>query len=214
MQNGRTKNAKRILPSDQLSLPRFASDVTTASMNTIIAVLLASVAAPPSLSVDSAKADRGEVRGGPILKQSFRVTNNSAETIAIAGLDSGCGCLRRAVSKNELKPGESAEVSMDVNTLTQPDGPQTWTLKLRYRPSSLAKASPDELLELRVSAKLVREVSVTPPMIAVSTEAAATASIVLADSRNAPLNVKKVVSSSPHVVARRWKCGPNWGWSK
>ncbi len=173
-------------------------------MNTIIAVLLASVAAPPTLNVDSAKVDRGEVRGGPILKQTFRVTNSSAEVVAIAGLDSGCGCLRRAVSKNELKPGESADVSMDVNTLTQPDGPQTWTLKLRYRPASLAKTSPDELQELRVTAKLVREVSVTPPMISVSTEAAATASIVLADSRGAPLSVKKVVSSSPHVVAK-WK---------
>lgn len=115
----------------RLSLPRRRSNATTASMNTILAVLIASVAAPPALSVDSAKVDRGEVRGGPILKQAFRITNRAAETVAIAGLDSGCGCLRRSVSKNELKPGESADVSMDVNTLTQPDGPQTWTLKLR-----------------------------------------------------------------------------------
>lgn len=173
-------------------------------MNTLFAVLLACAAAPPSLSVDSSKVDRGEVRGGPILKQTFRVANNSAEPIAIAGLDSGCGCLRRSVSKNELKPGDSADVSMDVNTLTQPDGPQSWSLKLRYRPASLAKAASDEVLELKMSAKIVREVSVTPPMISVSTEAAATASIVLADSRAAPLTVKKVVSSSPHVVAK-WK---------
>lgn len=183
-------------------MPRRRSNATTASMNTILAVLIASVAAPPALSVDSAKVDRGEVRGGPILKQAFRITNHAAETVAIAGLDSGCGCLRRSVSKNELKPGESADVSMDVNTMTQPDGPQTWTLKLRHRPASLPKATPDELLELRMVAKLVREVSVTPPMISVSTEAAATASIVLADSRAVPLGVKKIVSSSPHVAAK------------
>jgi Protein of unknown function (DUF1573) len=164
--------------------------------------LACALMAPPALSVDSASVDRGEVRGGPILKQTFRVTNASAETIVLAGLDSGCGCLKRAVSKNELKPGETADVSMDVNTLTQPDGPQTWTLKLRHRPASRAKAEPDETLELRVSAKLVREVSVTPPMISVSTDAAATATIALADKRTAPLTITKVAASSPHLVPK------------
>ncbi len=164
--------------------------------------LACALAAPPALTVDAASIDRGDVRGGPILSQSFRVTNATAETIALVGLDSGCGCLKRSVSKTELKPGESATVSMDVNTLTQPDGPQTWTLKLRHRPASRAKAEPDDALELKVSAKLAREVSVTPPMISVSTEAAATATIALADKRPKPLTVTKVVASSAHLAAK------------
>lgn len=171
-------------------------------MNTLLGILAWSLAAPPLLTADSAKVDRGEVRGGPILKQTFKVTNSGAERVVIAGLESGCGCLRRSVSKNELKPGETAEVSMDVNTLTQPDGPQTWLLKLKHRPASAAKGDPDEVLELRLTATLAREVSVTPPMISVSTEAAATATIALADKRSSPLAIKKVVSSSPHLVPK------------
>lgn len=165
-------------------------------------LLACALAAPPALTVDAATVNRGDVRGGPILSQTFRVTNTSAETIVLAGLDSGCGCLKRSVSKNELKPGESATVSMDVNTLTQPDGPQTWTLKLRHRPATRAKAEPDDTLELKVTAKLAREVSVTPPMISISTEAAATATIALADKRAKPLTITKVATSSSHFAAK------------
>jgi hypothetical protein len=172
-----------------------------------ILLLSCLLAAPPGLVADATRIDRGDVRAGPMLRQTFTITNRLAESVAIAGLDSGCGCLKRSVSKTELKPGETATVSMDLNTLTQPDGPQTWTLKLRYRPASLAKTAPDESLDFQVSAKLAREVSAAPPMLALSTEAGAKASIALVDSRKVPFAIKKLVSSSPFVTAKHTGTG-------
>lgn len=172
-------------------------------MNTMLGVLLLVVTAPPAaLTADAATVDRGDVTGGTVLKQTFRVTNTGPEAVTVTGLDSGCGCLRRSVSKNDLKPGDAADVTLEINTLTQPDGPQTWLAKLKYRTLSAAKAAPDDVLELRLVAKLSRQVSVTPPMISVSTEGEAATSITITDKRKTPFAVKQVVSSSAHVTAK------------
>jgi hypothetical protein len=172
-------------------------------MNTMLGVLLLAVTAPPpALTADAATVDRGDVTGGTILKQTFRVTNRGAEAVILTGLDSGCGCLRRSVSKNDLKPGDAADVTLEINTLTQPDGPQAWLAKVKYRPAAAAKMTPDDVLELRLVAKLSRQVSVTPPMLSVSTEGEAATSITIADARKTPFAVKKVASSSPHLTAK------------
>lgn len=172
-------------------------------MNTMLGVLLLVVTAPPAtLTADAAAVDRGAVKAGPLLKHTFRVTNAAAEPVTITALESGCGCVRRSVSKNDLKPGEAADVTIEVNTLTQADGPQSWLLKLKHRRASAAKADPDELLELRLAAKLTHEVSVSPPMVSVSTEGEATATIMLTDKRATPLKISKLVSSSSHVTAK------------
>ncbi|QEL20329.1 hypothetical protein PX52LOC_07422 [Limnoglobus roseus] len=175
-------------------------------MNTMLGVFLALVtapAAPPAvLTADQATVDRGEIKAGPMLKQTFRVTNTGAEAVSITKLESGCGCVRRSVSKNDLKPGDSAEVAIDVNTLTQPDGPHAWLLKLQHRPASAAKTAPDEVLELRLTAKLSHDVTVSPPMVSISTEVEAATTVTLTDSRRTPLTVSKVVSSSPHLAVK------------
>ena len=174
-------------------------------MNVILLACL--FAAPPGLTANTTAVDRGEVRGGPMLQQTFTVTNRFAEPVSIVGLDSGCGCLKRSVSKNELKPGDSAIVTMDLNTLTQPDGPQTWTLKLRYRLASLAQTAPDETLDFQVTAKLVREVSATPPMLAISTEAGATATVAITDKRKTPFENRKITASTPHISTKHSATG-------
>lgn len=172
-------------------------------MNTMLGVLLLIVTAPPApLSADAATVDRGDVKAGPLLKQTFRVTNGTAEAVTITALESGCGCVRRSVSKNDLKPNETADVTIEVNTLTQADGPQSWLLKLKHRRASTAKTAPDELLELRLAAKLSHEVSVSPPMVSVSTEGEAATTITLTDKRTTPLTISKVVSSSSHITAK------------
>lgn len=171
-------------------------------MLAVFLIGVASSAAPPLLTAETVKVDRGEIKSGPVLKQVFKISNSSTETIRITGLESTCGCLRRTVSKSELSPGMTAEISMDVNTLTQPEGSQVWTLTLRYRAASWAKNTPDEQQEFRVLAKLTREVRVTPPMISVTTTSATTATIAVTDQRTTPFTIKKVVANSPHLVPK------------
>ncbi len=171
-------------------------------MNLLLTLMLWTPLAPSGLTAETANVNRGELLGGPILKQTFKITNSSSDAIEITGLESTCGCLRRTVSRKNLPAGASADVQMEVNTLTQPDGPQTWRLKVRYRAASLKENEPDESLELSVSAKLKREVSVSPPMISVSTDSSATTRITLTDRREKPLRIKTVAATSAHITTK------------
>ena len=79
-----------------------------------------------------------------------------------------------------------------MNTLTQPPGPNVWKAVVRYRVADPSDGPappavrPDAALELKVSARLVQEVSVTPPMLAVSTAAATTQTVTVTDRRASP----------------------------
>jgi hypothetical protein len=171
-------------------------------MSPALTLLLLVAAQPPGLTVDAAIVDRGDVLGGPVLKQTFRVTNaHPSDTLSLTGLDSTCGCLRRSISRNELKPGETADVTVEINTLTQPDGPQTWLFKLRHRPKDAAKEEPDDEMQLRLKAKLSREVTVSPPMVAITTSTDATTTITLTDKRAKPLSVKALTTTSSLITA-------------
>jgi Protein of unknown function (DUF1573) len=172
-------------------------------MTAYLLMLTALMANPPYLKVVSPVVDRGDFLGGPILKQTFQLTNNHlTEVMTITGLDSTCGCLRRSVSRTELKPGESADVTIEINTLTQPDGSQSWLTKVKYRLKSTEKTIPDDELSLRLNAKLTREVTVTPPMVSISTQTFSTTTIQLADKRMKPLSIKNLTTTNERISAK------------
>jgi hypothetical protein len=168
-------------------------------MNSMLAGVLAAVIAAPAggpLAADAAVADRGTVKGGPALSHAFRLTHTGGGgPLAITDVKGSCGCVRSALSRRELNPGESAELAVEINTLTQPDGPNTWRFTLAYRHGDASGQ-----VEVRLSATLVREVTVTPPMMAVSTEGTATHEIVVADGRPTPLAVTGAAASVPFLT--------------
>lgn len=172
-------------------------------MNAICSILLATciVGSPPvaSLVADRETVDVGVVRSGPLLRQVYRVTNSSATLpLQIVGLDGTCGCIRKSFAKNDLKPGETTDITVEINTLTQPEGSNTWKTNVRYRVGS---ATVEERLTLELVAKIVKELDVKPPMLAISTEGTAKSTIVLTDRRTTPLTVKAITSTSTHLTA-------------
>jgi hypothetical protein len=183
-------------------------------MNTMIAFLVAgATTATPSAPLQSAVADYGEVKAGPILTHAFKLTNSGNGPLTLIGAESGCGCLRAEVSKNQLQSGESAELTVVVNTLTQPEGQNTWRVTLRYEFDPIPAAMrPGELTppripvrytaEFRIVAKLVRDVTVTPPSVAISTTGEASQTLFVADRRDRPLTVTGAVSNSPYLVMK------------
>lgn len=172
-------------------------------MNAICSILLATciVSSPPvaTLVADRETIDAGVVRSGPLLRQVYRVTNPSSTLpLQIIGLDGTCGCIRKSFAKRDLKPGETTDITVEINTLTQPEGPNTWKTNVRYRINS---ATVEERLTLELVAKIVKELDVKPPMLAISTEGAAKSTIVLTDRRAMPLTVKAITSTSSHLTA-------------
>jgi hypothetical protein len=175
----------------------------------ILAVLLfGSTPLAGPLVVNTPSVDRGEVSTGPPLIQVFELTHSgTSDTLTITGVEAGCGCLKPILSREVLRPGETIKLTATLNTLTQPPGPNAWKLVVRYRiTSSTAGPSPpavkpDSELELKVSARLVQVVSVTPPVLAISTTSAITQTITVTDRRETPLTVRSATSTNPHLIA-------------
>ena len=163
--------------------------------------------APAALHCPAPTAARGDVKAGPPLTHAFDLTHRGpAGVITVTRVEAGCGCLRQALSAAVLRPGETARLTLEVNTLTQPDGPNRWQARVEYRldvtpPTGGPTLSQTGELLLVVTATLSREVSVTPPQVGFSCTGEATQTLQVADRRAKPLTVLRVTTSSPDLVA-------------
>lgn len=138
--------------------------------------------------------EKGEVRSGRALSHSFRITNRGPNAVEVREVRPSCGCLEPKLEKRHLEPGESATLLLEVNTLTQPAGAHTWRVTLRYQ-----TAGAEYDLPLYVSARIVTEISVEPPSLAIYTNRAIRHEVRVIDRRSEPLIVRAAPASSPHV---------------
>lgn len=169
---------------------------------TLTLVLLAAVpgqtpatpVAPGPLRAAAPVADKGQMMSGPPLAHTFELTHTgSAGLVSLTGIDAGCGCLKAEATPRVLKPGETAKLTVTVNTLTQPEGPATWTGSVKYT----VDGGPQQEVNVKMTAKLVREIAVSPPMLAVSTAGAVRQVITVSDRRATPLTVTKASATNP-----------------
>lgn len=164
----------------------------------IFCASLAPLAANPAradLYCATPLVDKGEVRGGVPLAHRFTIVNRGPEAVEITDVHPSCGCLAPKLEPRRLAVGESAVLSLDVNTLTQPAGPNNWYVRLHY------KTGGEECeLPLYLYARIIAEISVEPPALAINfTDAAIGHDITVTDRRTEPLIVRSVEASSPHV---------------
>ncbi len=158
---------------------------------------------PPLAPIESTLHDLGTVRSGPSLTETLTLTHRGEPgTVTVTGVEASCGCTAATVTARSLRPGDATDFAIRVNTLTQPAGVHTWKATLRYRftPDD-PKAKPHDFeVWLGVKADLVREVSVTPPMLAISTATEARHTLTVTDIRAKPLTVRAATTASPHVT--------------
>jgi hypothetical protein len=186
-------------------------------MNTVIFLLAAGTlpvqpaAEPAVLVCPTPVAARGEIKGGPPLVQTFELTHRGTGTLTIGRVEASCGCLRQSLTSGILQPGETARLTLEVNTLTQPDGPNRWQVVVPYRSEAPgAMVQTGELL-LQITATVSREVSVSPPQVGFSTATEASQTITLTDSRARPLTVLRATTSNPHLVTDVKPKDPRFG---
>lgn len=172
-------------------------------MNTaiLLAALAAAQPAPATFYSPAPLAAKGDVKAGPPLTHAFDLTNATAGTVSITKVEAGCGCLRQGLGAEVLKPGETTKLALEVNTLTQPDGPNRWQVVVSYKVEAPgAPARTGEVL-LQITATLAREIAVSPPQVAFSTAGVASQTLVVTDARAKPLTVLKAASSAAHLTA-------------
>lgn len=143
----------------------------------------------------------GVIRSGMPLTHRFVFVNDGAQDLEITEARASCGCLAPRLEKRQFRPGEEGAVMVDINTLSQPAGPHSWTVFVKARSGDAAWEMP-----LLLGADLVTEVTVQPAFLAIYTDRAATQDFVLTDHRPKAMNVVSVRASSPRLRPRVYDC--------
>lgn len=69
-----------------------------------------------ALVTDQALVDVGAKKRGDLIKTTFQVKNKSTEPISINNIRIPCECTKAEMKKTELAPGESTNVTMEIDT--------------------------------------------------------------------------------------------------
>ena len=123
-------------------------------------VLALAIGADP-LDTPQPVIDAGQIRVGPVLTRKFAFTNTANKPLTITEVRSSCGCLVPTLAKRIYEPGERGELTVEVNTLSQPAGPHRWAFYLAYRSGDVTG---ERTLEL--TATLQQEIEIVPAAIA------------------------------------------------
>jgi hypothetical protein len=157
-------------------------------------VLLGAGAARAELECARPNVQLGEVRSGVPLSHRFTFVNRGPDVVLVTDVRPSCGCLAPKLDRRRYEPGESGTLLLEVNTLTQPEGLNTWRTTVTYQ----SGGSPRELV-LYLGARLVAEISVQPPSLAVYTDGAISHEVTVTDRRTEPLLIRSAEATSPHV---------------
>jgi len=158
---------------------------------TPLLLLAASVGADPApLVVDSPSVDLGEVRANKPLVHAFRLKNTGPVPLTITEVTGVCGCVRQALGSKVLKPGVGTELTLGVNLLTQPEGPNSWKLAVRYKTDGDPPTTGAAVVQ--VAAKIKKDVTVEPVALMLSAEREITGALTVVDRRGKPLTVTGV----------------------
>jgi hypothetical protein len=179
-------------------------------MNATLFFLLAAAAptAPGPLRTGNADVDHGEVKAGAIVAHTFALKNTGTAPVTIADVEAGCGCLRPRVSSSTIAPGESTEVRVEINTISQPAAANVWKVTVRYVHGPDGNKSAHEL-ELIQKARIIREINVDPVALYLSIERETSHTITISDRRAKPLTITEARCGHKHVKTQLSAVGVN-----
>ncbi len=145
--------------------------------------------------------NKGKCKAGVVLSHTFELTNVGQESLVIRRVDSACGCIKLAVGARELRRGEKTVLSVEIATLTQPEGPQRWPIRVYYQSPSDDKAGQEYSLDLMIQAHIIREIDIQPSRLVISTRGPTKHTITIMDHRPKTLMIRQISSASPFVTA-------------
>jgi hypothetical protein len=142
---------------------------------------------PAPLAIDPPTVDCGELPANKPLVRTFRLKNTGPVALTITDVTGACGCFRHSLGARLLAPGESTELTVGINLMTQPEGPNTWRIAVRYKTDATPPVTGEQLI--RLAAKVKKEVSVEPVALLLSAEREITGTFTVIDRRGKPLTV-------------------------
>ena len=173
--NGRYECTSMSVIEGKLGWHQRGSFAMATAMNTILFLTLLSCLTQPqpqaqvqvqsgALAVDSATVERGQYPRGPLLQQAFRLHHQGRQPVEILQVRSSCGCIQHHLDTHTLAPGDTATLTLTINTLSQSAGAQRWPVYVRYREGEQVNE-----LALSVSAQLFARIDVQPAAVMIRT---------------------------------------------
>jgi Protein of unknown function (DUF1573) len=164
-----------------------------------------------ALDIDPPLFHVGDVRAGAALSHRFTLVNQGPEAVEIVEIRPSCGCTTATPDRRRFAPGESGSLLLEVNTLTQPDGPASWRVTLLCKSGESVEEK-----SLTLTARVQADITLEPSALVIVTEGAVDREVTLSDRRPHPLTVVKAETTSPQMRARtdepsrgadgRWHC--------
>ena len=155
---------------------------------TPLLLLAATLCADPApLAIEAPAVDLGERTANKPLVHAFRLKNTGSAPLTVTEVTGVCGCVRQALGSRTLNPGEGTELTVGINLLTQPEGPNTWKLAVRYRTDADPPATGERVVQ--IAAKVRKDVAVEPVALMLSAEREITGALTVIDRRGKPLTV-------------------------
>jgi hypothetical protein len=179
-------------------------------MNALILVLAGALSGNPMDPLQAVETviDCGEVKAGKPLSRTFALRNRGPTAITIVRINAGCGCLKPRISKEIMAPGETSELSVALNTISQDVGPNLWKVTVCFQYGDGAERASGEL-ELSIKGRIIRELNIEPVALSMAIEREATHTITVTDRRAKPLTITSVKCGSKHVQTRLTAAGVN-----
>jgi hypothetical protein len=156
-------------------------------MNSLLFLATLVAAEPSPLAIDSPAVNVGEVTANKPLVQTFRLKNTGTATMTITEVAGVCGCVRHELAAKTLEPGRTTELTVGINLLTQPEGPNTWKMIVRFRTDTEPPTTGERVVSL--SAKVKKDVTVEPVALMLLSEKEITGTLTVVDRRGKPLTV-------------------------
>ncbi len=162
-----------------------------------------------AVEIDPPSFYAGDVRAGAALSHRFTLVNRGPDAVEIVEVRPSCGCTTATPDRRRFGPGESGSLLLEVNTLTQPDGPGSWRVTLLCKSGESVEEK-----SLTLTARVQADVTLEPTALVIATEGAVNREITLSDRRPHPLTVVKAETTSPEVWAyvEEPSCGADGRW--
>jgi hypothetical protein len=162
----------------------------------VLSLLGLAMPVPAQLHIHPQRLDLGEIKTGQRVQSGVSWVNGGPRAVEIGDVKGSCGCVKLQLPKRTLTGGQHGFFPVEVNTVGQPGGPTTWSVRISCR-------SGDELQEivLPIHAQLIEEVAVRPAALQLFANEVLTASIQIQDQRPQAFQVTAVQTSSPQLEA-------------
>lgn len=138
------------------------------------------------------RAQLGEVRSGRPLSHAFRFVNQGPGEAEILEVRPSCGCVVPRLDRRPVPVGKEGVLVLEANTISQPAGPHTWNVQVRYRADGREREA-----VLQMTTTVVIEVTVQPAALAVVADQPIAHEITITDVRPRPLALAALASSLP-----------------